>query len=234
MQPLVVTQVTTVPTPFCANAIQQEAKLSKSQEQKSSEDSEVAARLWRYFKETRFLQGTFREILIDPYTISLSKKHNRGLVQVFKRSQLNPKNPDHWKYLLSMLAAALYPPSPHEEAQLTERKHKWTDENIRLCFVEVAETCLSSNQPAAKVLEGMTPDRLEKMKLEQPARYESLKHLRYLSDRGRQNWFSNWRSAARDACRSRRRLSWFGTDNKVCHLVEKLEKAALQGKKSQS
>jgi hypothetical protein len=69
----------------------------------------------------RSLQREFHEVLIDPYTVSLSK-HNRGLRTVFKRSGLNHRNQDHWKYLLSVVAAALYPSTSIVETRKKERK----------------------------------------------------------------------------------------------------------------
>jgi hypothetical protein len=73
------------------------------------------------FANTRSLQREFHEVLIDPYTVSLSK-HNRGLRNVFKRSGLNHRNQDHWKYLLSIVAAALYPSATIAAAREKKRK----------------------------------------------------------------------------------------------------------------
>ena len=75
------------------------------------ENSRILNQLKADFGMTRSLQREFHEVLIDPGTVSLSKD-NRGLRNVFKRSGLNnSKIWSHWKYLLAVLAEALYPPT---------------------------------------------------------------------------------------------------------------------------
>jgi hypothetical protein len=122
--------------------------------------SRIFGQLKLEFANMRSLQREFHEVLIDPYTVSLSK-HNRGLRTVFKRSGLNHRNQDHWKYLLSVVAAALYPSTSIVETRKKERKKKWSVESNRAFFLEVAQIYIETGNPIICVcahLKGLPPE----------------------------------------------------------------------------
>ena len=100
------------------------------------------------FRATRHIKRQFHEVFVDPYTVSLSK-HNRGLQIVFKRSGLNHRNLDHWKYLLSIVTAALFPPEPVAGNRNRERNKKWNVDLRRAFFLDVAKICVENGKTAA-------------------------------------------------------------------------------------
>jgi len=68
------------------------------------------------------------------------------LRNVFKRSGLNHRNQDHWKYLLSIVAAALYPSATIAAAREKKRIKKWNVESLRAFFLEVAQIYIETGK----------------------------------------------------------------------------------------
>ena len=173
---------------------------------------------------TRSLQRDFHEVLIDPRTVSLSKD-NQGLRIVFKRSGLNHRNLDHWKYLLAALAGALYPPTSKAAAGRAERKKERIIEKERAFFLEVAQTYIETGKPIRCICADLKA--IAVGQLDSPYRAPGVKAL--------ENKFSKLFTAARKSLRSTQKEPWLGIDQgKLRSLVKKIVARRREQRKQRS
>jgi hypothetical protein len=187
-------------------------------------DSRILNQLKVDFGMTRSLQREFHEVLIDPGTVSLSKD-NRGLRNVFKRSGLNHRNLDHWKYLLAVLAEALYPPTSRAAALRTERKKKWIIETERAFFLEVAKIYIETGKAIPYIcadLKGLAAG--QSVSLYRTPSVEALK-----------NKFSMLLTAAKKSLCSTQKEPWLGIDQgELRSLLKKIADQRREQRKRRS
>jgi hypothetical protein len=175
------------------------------------------------FATLRIVRSQFGYILIDPRTVSLSKD-NRGLRNVFKRSGLDHRNSDHWKYLLSVVAGALYPPRSDAAARANERKKKWNIESTRAFFLEVARTFIETGKSIISICTD-----LKALAVDQPD-----SPYRAPSARALENKFSVLLGEAEAHLREANE-SWLGIDRaELQNLIEKIKAERTEQRKKRA